>query len=216
MSSLPLWGGKNQLKKKKKGKTQDTDIVSNAELYFLQCNSIKPKLQVLTRLIRLLAQLTHHKEEIQPWTRRRGLQCLLPCSMSSAHTPYFSTWSKNLLLSPSQPQDQLALLLFLVKISESLENGWAYSTNSERRCTEHFPWGLNFPFDFSWLVFGSSWGTGISTIRHAPCPLTAFSLLSPAASHSLLHGHTARRLPSAPEEVLTWLAGRVLSPSEHS
>ena len=64
LASLVVGG--NQLKKKKKEKTQDTDdIVSNAELPFLQCNSIKLKLQVLTRLIRLLAQLTRHKE-IQP------------------------------------------------------------------------------------------------------------------------------------------------------
>lgn len=159
---------------------------------FLQCNSIKPKLQVLTRLIRLLAQLTHHKEEIQPWTLGRGVGgcwhifCLAPCHLLTGPIPPHGT---KIISSPPQPQDQLALLLFLVKISKSLENGWAYSRNLERRCTEHFPRGLNFSFDFSQLVFSSSWGTGIRTIPHAPYPLTAFSLLPPGASRSLLHEH---------------------------
>lgn len=186
-------GERNQFKKKRK-KKHKIQMTWSQELscIFLQCNSIKPKLQVLTRLIRLLAQLTHHKEEIQPWTLGRGVGgcwhifCLAPCHLLTGPIPPHGT---KIISSPPQPQDQLALLLFLVKISKSLENGWAYSRNLERRCTEHFPRGLNFSFDFSQLVFSSSWGTGIRTIPHAPYPLTAFSLLPPGASRSLLHEH---------------------------
>ena len=97
MSSLPLWGGKKSIKKKRKKKHKiQTTWSQKLSCIFLQCNSIKPKLLVLTQLIRSLAQLTHHKEEIQPWTRGWGAG---GGAMSSAHRPYSSTGNKNHLVS---------------------------------------------------------------------------------------------------------------------
>ena len=84
MSSLPLWGGKKSIKKKRKKKHKiQTTWSQKLSCIFLQCNSIKPKLLVLTQLIRSLAQLTHHKEEIQPWTRGWGAGgCHVICSQA--------------------------------------------------------------------------------------------------------------------------------------
>lgn len=132
--------------------------------------------------------ISHHEEETHPWAW--GLTFLLTCPMfSSAYVAYSSTWNKNSLLPPSQP---LAPLLFWAKISNSRVDGWARSRSKSGRSTEHSH-GLVlqlFYFCFWWLVLTYNWGIG----THCPTPplsMLPLSLLSPIASHSLQHGHTA-------------------------
>ena len=212
MSASPLWEKKNQLKRNKGTNTRYRWHCLKCWVAFLKCSWIKPKLQVLTHLIRLLAQLSHtikkRKEEIHPWAQGADISFALS-HVSSAHMPQSSTWNKNHLLSPSQPLDHWHCFYFWWKfpIAWWMEG---HIQGTRKEAAQSIVTELLY-FWFSWPVFSSSWGIGTSTIPwHSPFHRSFISSVS--HSFSFPSARTYCRLPSTAQEVLAWLARRVLFP----